>query len=230
MVVGIFRSLTPSGSVACAGLRLLASQNQPFPSLTLVPSAFAVEAQITLSLSLLFAPPPSCLGWNSPEWRMLFLRCLVCQEAGEWFEHCLVNGSFETNDAVLESTMLSSFDVYTIWLYYPLPSLSLVCVDFQVTLKYSLRIQISGATAAWALSRRTSTFLVNFSLKPPDLLTHRRMTSSIPVSHLPSRTLLWWRMAPITRASVIAIYLTTRPMTPSHHPLYSFLYNFIPLV
>jgi len=57
---------------------------------------------------------------------------------------CLVNGYFETMMLSLTGTMLSSFDVYTIWLYYTIYlALSPVCVDFQVSLKYSLRIQIS---------------------------------------------------------------------------------------
>ena len=102
----------------------MASQNQPFPSLTLVPSAFAV-ANKSLSLSLPLAPSlPLVLAEILLSEGCFSYDALFARRLGNGLSiFCLVNGSFETTMLSLADTMLSSFDVYTIWLYYPLPSL-----------------------------------------------------------------------------------------------------------
>ena len=147
-VAGIFRSLTPSGSGPVQALEMchtwgfLASQNQLFPSLTLVSSAFAIASK---SLSLSPSLPPSLLSWLKLSWVKGAFLTMPCFPGG-W-------GMVWAFSILLMATLRPRCCPSQIQCFLPLmftPSgyitlslaLSLVCVDFQVTLKYSLRIQI----------------------------------------------------------------------------------------
>lgn len=150
-VSGVLRSLTPSGTVSCAGprsishLRLLGISG---PIISILDSGRG-WGMIRAFSSLLMA---TLRHWCCPS----HVQCLL-------------------------PLMFTISGYITLYM-----SLSLACVDFQVILKYSLRIQIcesqthrtccpeqlllpSYATAVWS---------------PSDLPTQSPMTSSIPVSYL----------------------------------------------
>ena len=228
-VAGIFRSLTPSGSgpvqalEMCRARGFLASQNQLFPSLTLAPSAFAIASK-SPSPPL----PHSVLSWLKFSW----VKGAFPRRLGNGLSiFLLVNGYFETTMLSLSDTMLSSFDVYTIWLYYPLPSLIASMCGLPGHSQIFIENSDTWATATRVLSRRTpSTFLVDLRLKPLWPADSDTWLPPFQRATSPARILLSWRMAPIPRASIIAIYLTIRPTTPSPSSSVFCLYNFIPLV